>query len=234
MQNIDTPCHADMMIKICGMRDPHNIADVASLAPMLMGFIFHDKSPRDASALSPDVIKSLPGFIRPVAVTVDKNVKEILHLCDKYGFKIVQLHGNESPEQCRQLKREGLTVFKAIGLKDELVDWASLRTYEDSIDLFLFDNKCESHGGSGEKFSWSILKDYPLHTRYLLSGGIGPDDIDSIIDAMCPRMAGIDINSRFESSPGYKNLSKLINFIISLRKFNEHEPNSVPFWEKTK
>ena len=68
----------------------------------------------------------------------------------------------------------------------------------------------------------------------MLSGGIGPDDVDSIVNAMRPGMAGIDINSRFESSPGHKDLHKLINFILSLRKFNENEPTATPFWEKTK
>lgn len=234
MQRSETPRHADMMIKICGMRDPENIAEVASLVPMLMGFIFHDGSPRNAQGISPDIIKNLPEFIRPVAVTVDKDFDEIMDLCHTYGFKIVQLHGDESPELCRQLRANGLTVFKAIGLNVEEVDWDSVKRYDNDVDMFLFDYKCKSHGGSGQKFSWRILNDYPLDTPYLLSGGIGPDDIDAIVEAMRPGMAGIDINSRFEIKPGLKNLSKLINFIVSLRKFNEHEPNSVPFWEKTK
>lgn len=233
MQRTDTPQHADMMIKICGMRDPQNIAEVASLVPMLMGFIFHEGSPRNAQGLSPDIVRNLPEFIRPVAVTVDKDFNEIMDLCTVYGFKIVQLHGNESPELCRRLRENGLTVFKAIGLDDK-ADWDSLRAYEKDVDMFLFDYKCETHGGSGKKFSWQVLNDYPLETPYLLSGGIGPDDIDAIVEAMRPGMAGIDINSRFEIKPGLKNLSLLINFIVSLRKFNEHEPNSVPFWEKTK
>lgn len=234
MAQSETPRHSDMMIKVCGMRDPRNIADVASLAPMLMGFIFHEYSPRNATGLSPETIKSLPPFIRPVAVTVNKKHAEIKELCDLYGFKIVQLHGEESPEECRQLKDEGLIVFKAIGLKDESIDWNTLAPYENNVDMFIFDYKCDTHGGSGNKFSWQILDNYSLNTPYLLSGGIGPDDIDAIIEAMRPGMAGIDINSKFETSPGYKNLSKLINFIVSLRKFNEDEQNPVPFWEKTK
>jgi len=229
-----TPRHADMMIKVCGMRDPRNIADVASLAPMLMGFIFHEGSPRNAKGLSPECVKSLPGFIHTVAVTVNKADSEIMDLCDTYGFKIVQLHGNESPEQCRRLKESGHTVFKAIGLNDECVDWERVSAYENAVDMFVFDYKCESHGGSGKKFSWDILVDYPLKIPYLLSGGIGPDDVDAIVAAMRPGMAGIDINSKFETAPGIKNLSKLINFIVSLRKFNEYEPNSIPFWEKAK
>lgn len=225
------PQHADMMIKICGMRDPDNIAAVASLTPMLMGFIFHEASPRDASGLDPDVIKSLPPFIRPVGVFVDKSTDEVTSVCDRYGIKIVQLHGAESPAQCRELKEKGYTVFKATGIADAS-DLKGLKEYEGNVDMFLFDTKSERHGGTGVKFDWGLLETYDMDVPYLLSGGICEDDTDAIVEAMRPGMAGIDINSRFETSPGIKDLNKLINFILSLRKFNEHEPNTTPFWEQ--
>lgn len=231
--NLKIPAHSDMMIKVCGMKDPQNIAEVAALAPMLMGFIFHEQSPRDASGLSAETVKSLLDFIRPVAVTVDKTEDKVMDLCAKYGFRIVQLHGKESPAMCRNLREKGLVVFKAIGVDND-VDWNAWKDYEGCVDMFIMDKKTPRHGGSGQKFDWSILDGYNLDVPYLLSGGIGPDDIDGIVAAMRPGMAGIDINSRFETSPGVKNLHLLITFILSLRKFNEHEPNRIPFWEKTK
>lgn len=226
-----TPRHADMIIKVCGMRDPGNIAEVAALSPMLMGFIFYDKSPRCARGLDPEIVSQLPEFIRPVALTVNASFEEIMEICSRYGFHIVQLHGDESPELCRRLRQEGLVVFKAIAVGDD-IDWAEVAPYEGAVDLFVFDRKSPKRGGSGEKFSWDLLENYPLSTPYLLGGGIGPDDIPEIIAAMRPGMAGIDINSRFESSPGVKDLPRLINFILNLRKFNEHEPSATPFWEK--
>lgn len=229
-----TPRHSEMMIKICGMREPDNIAEVASLAPMLMGFIFYPKSPRNACELDSKTVMSLPGFIRPVAVFVNDDYDHIIDICNRYRFKIVQLHGDESPELCRRLRDSGLTVFKAVSVGSE-IDWTSLQQYDGSVDMFLFDNVTpSSHGGTGRKFDWQLLDDYPLSIPYMLSGGIGPDDVDSIVNAMRPGMAGIDINSRFESRPGHKDLHKLINFILSLRKFNENEPTATPFWEKTK
>lgn len=227
----EMPRHADMMIKICGMREPENIRDAAALCPMLMGFIFHDKSPRDASGLDPEVVKSLPGYVRPVAVTVDKEYDAVMELCGKYGFGIVQLHGSESPELCRRYKDAGLVVLKAIGV-DADTDWEELRVYEGKVDMFLFDTLTPSHGGSGRKFDWSILDSYPLDIPYLLSGGIGADDADRVIAAMRPGMAGVDINSRFETAPGHKDLQALIHFILTLRKHNEYEPDRKPFWEK--
>lgn len=225
------PCQADMMIKVCGMREPENILAVASLTPMLMGFIFHEESPRNALSLNPDAVRSLPPFIRPVGVFVDKTEEYITSMCTRYGIKIVQLHGSESPEQCLRLKQCGYIVFKAFGIEND-TDFDNASLYEGTVDMFLFDTQSASHGGSGKKFDWSSLESYNLDTPYLLSGGIGPDDVDAIVKAVRPGMAGIDINSRFETSPGIKDINKLINFILSLRKFNEHEPNTTPFWEK--
>lgn len=231
MRNFEQPRHADMLIKICGMRYPENIDEIAPLTPMMMGFIFYPGSPRNATGLDEAVVKNLPSYIRPVAVTVNRSYDEIMELCDKYGFKIVQLHGDETPELCRRLKDAGLTVFKAIAVGDS-VDRDALKKYEGAVELFLFDTKSEKHGGSGKKFSWALLESYDLDVPYLLSGGIGPDDVEAIVAAMRPGMAGIDINSRFEDAPGHKDLGKLINFIVKLRSYNENEPTKVPFWEK--
>lgn len=222
-----------MMIKVCGNCIPENIAAVASLTPMLMGFIFYEPSPRNACSLAPNIIADLPNFIRPVAIFVDKPIDEMLDIVERYGFKIVQLHGSESPDTCMNLKQLGLTVFKAFGLDDD-TDLKQIKPYEGTADLFVFDTASDARGGSGKKFDWHKLDGYELSTPYLLSGGIGPDDIDSIIAAMRPRMAGIDINSRFETSPGVKNITTLTHFILSLRNHNENEPSTTPFWEKTK
>lgn len=225
------PRHSDMMIKVCGNRDATNIESVAALTPMLMGFIFYRRSPRNACGLDPEVVRGLPEYIRPVAVFVNENDDTILDICTRYGFRIVQLHGDESPEQCRRLRARGLVVVKAVGVDDAL-DWQTLAPYCGCTDMFLFDTRTKSRGGSGRKFRWQRLEDYPLGVPYLLSGGIGPDDIDRIVAAMRPGMVGIDINSRFESAPGIKDVALLTRFIVSLRKFNEDESIAVPFWEK--
>lgn len=231
MTNSSGPVNAEMMIKICGMRDPDNIHDVAALCPMLMGFIFHRASPRDATGLDPEVIKTLPPFIRPVCVTVNKDFETVMELCSTYGFRIIQLHGSEPPELCRRYKDQELIVLKAIGINDEF-DWTSLENYSGAVDMFLFDTKTTYHGGSGLKFDWKVLNNYKLDIPYLLSGGIGPDDADNIVASLRPGMMGIDINSRFESEPGIKNIKNLIHLIIALRKYNEYEPDRKPFWEK--
>lgn len=227
------PRHSDMIIKVCGMRDRDNVRYVASLTPMLMGFIFYDKSPRSAIGIDPAVIGELPEYIRPVAVFVNASTDEITAVTDRYGFKIVQLHGDEPPEMCDTLRNRGLTVFKAVGISSA-EDLDRAKAYDGHADLLVLDTKTASRGGSGLKFSWDLLKDYRCPTPYLLSGGIGPGDVDAIVGAMRPGMAGIDINSRFETAPGVKDVAALTKFILSLRKFNEDESIAKPFWEKTK
>ncbi len=231
MGHYDTQRHSDRMIKVCGMADPKNIESVARLTPMLMGFIFYEKSPRYAGNLPVESVKSLPDYIYPVGLFVDSDIDHIINICDKYGIRIVQLHGDESPALCGELKARGFTVMKAFGIDSE-TDWSEIEPYEEVTDLYVFDTKTSSKGGSGMKFDWSLLDNYPLSNPYLISGGIGPDDIDAIIKAMNPKMAGVDINSRFESAPGIKDIKKLTHFILSLRKYNEDESFTIPFWTK--
>lgn len=225
------PRHADMLIKVCGMREPDNIRAVASLTPMLMGFIFYDKSPRYAGGLDPQVVAELPSFVRPVALFVNADIEEVEETARRYGIKVVQLHGEESPSYCRELKEKGFVVLKAMPISDS-ASIEALERYEGSVDGFVLDSKSEGKGGSGKKFDWNILEAYNGRTPYLLGGGIGPDDVEQIVGAMRPGMAGIDINSRFESACAIKDISLLTRFILSLRKYNEDNSPATPFWEK--
>jgi phosphoribosylanthranilate isomerase len=228
-----TPRHCDMIIKVCGMRNPENIRQVAALTPMLMGFIFWEGSKRSAIGLEQKVVAELPEYIRPVAVFVNPTVDQVIATSEKYGIKIVQLHGDETPQMCRELRRRGLTVFKAIGV-DSRADLEQAAVYDGNVDLLILDCKSQHRGGTGQKFDWKILDRYPLATPYLLSGGIGPDDVGTIVGSLRKGMAGIDINSRFESAPGVKDLRLLTRFILTLRQYNEDEQIAKPFWEKTK
>lgn len=206
-----------MFIKICGLSDPESIRQIATLCPSMMGFIFYAFSPRNACALLPSVVAELPVEIERCGVFVDAPLDHILHIASRYGLTTVQLHGKESPETCRELRAKGLRVMKAIGI-EENVDWDSLRPYEGCIDRFVFDTATAYHGGSGRKFDWSLLHDYPLTTPFLLSGGIGPDDADAIREAATtlPLMAGVDINSRFERHPGCKSPDLVKAFMEAL------------------
>lgn len=206
-----------LKIKICGMKDARNIQDIANLMPDYMGFIFYPRSPRCCDGLDPEIVKILPEGIVTVAVTVDETEEEILSHVAKYGFKAIQLHGSESPELCRRLKDKGLIVLKAISINgSESLD--KISSYEGCVDMFVFDTASRAKGGSGRKFDWELLKSAPVHTPFLLSGGIGPDDLEAVESISLPYLEGIDLNSRFETCPGVKDVSLLSGFISGLQE----------------
>lgn len=216
------PRLCDLAIKVCGMREPANIEAVSQLAPELMGFIFYGGTPRDASGLEPGAMARLPEGVRPVAVFVDAPRAFIGEIIGKYGFGIIQLHGSESPEECRYWRGRGVKVIKAISVGGP-EDIALTLGYENAVDAFVFDTRSDKAGGSGKHFDRSLLDAYSGSIPYLLSGGIGPDDLPDIISALRPGMIGIDINSRFESSPGVKDPELLKNFILFLRHYDQDE-----------
>lgn len=206
-----------MKVKICGMRDAQNIGEVAALKPDYMGFIFYEPSPRNCFGIDRAIIASLPDGVEPVMVAVDMTEDEILTTAGHYGFHTVQLHGKESSKMCRSLHSKGFKVMKAIGIHS-VESLKTLKEYEGSVDCFLLDTLTPTKGGSGRKFDWSILDSYNLNEPFWLSGGISPDDAEAILAIRHTKFEGIDLNSRFESSPGIKNAPLLHQFLSLLHK----------------
>lgn len=199
-------------VKICGMKFPENILAVAALQPDFMGFIFYPKSPRFAEPLDIELLNSLPKSIKKIGVFVNEDIEDILTIVFKYNLDGVQLHGSENVDVCKKLKDTGLLVLKAFPVAD-VYNFNVTKPYEGSCDYFLFDTKTEAYGGSGVKFDWSILDEYQGKTPFLLSGGIAADDAEAILKIEHPKFAGIDLNSKFEVSPGLKNVEVLRGFL---------------------
>ena len=196
-----------MKIKVCGMRSPENIQALTDLQPDYMGFIFYDKSPRYVADVSPDVLNKLQASILKVGVFVDEPAETISRLIDKYSLNAVQLHGNETAGLCMEL-RDKVTVLKAFGV-DGNFDFDQLKSYAGSVDYFLFDTKTDVHGGSGRAFNWEVLNNYKLNTPFFLSGGLSLDNLENVKQIKHPAFYGVDLNSRFETEPGMKDITKL-------------------------
>lgn len=196
-----------LKIKVCGMRDPQNILQVSDLWPDYMGFIFYPKSPRYVSDLNERLFNLLP-HIKKTAVFVNSSMEEAQSLINRYQFDAVQLHGSESAEYCQTLQKANIEVIKAFGI-GEAFNWSLLKPYLDCVDYFLFDTYTNEHGGSGKTFDWSVLKDYQYEKPYFLSGGIGPENIENALSIQDERLYGLDLNSKFEDSPGLKNIELL-------------------------
>lgn len=204
-----------MIIKVCGMREPENIRQVASLGVDWMGFIFYAGSPRAIDGKTETMGGDLP--VKKTGVFVNAPVEEILRTAERYRLNMLQLHGNETPVECSRLQANGYQVIKAFRVSSEK-SFEEVNRYAGNADYFLFDTPCKNYGGSGLRFDWSLLAAYRGETPFLLSGGIGPEQAEEIRRFRHPRFAGIDLNSRFEVSPGRKDVEKLSAFIRLIRK----------------
>jgi len=207
----------ELKIKVCGMRDPENVSGVLAVLPDYLGFIFYPKSKRFVGfEPSPEVLSVVTDSVKKVGVFVDEAPEKIIGTVKNWNLDVVQLHGNESAEYCRQIKDSGITVFKAFSI-DEQFDFDKLSEYSEVCDYFLFDTKGELPGGTGQKFNWKLLGNYKGDVPFFLSGGIVPDDIDAMRQFSHPQLFGIDINSGFEISPALKDVEKVKYFISGIR-----------------
>lgn len=197
----------------------YNTQEVAALQPDYLGFIFYGKSKRDFEGL---VIPLLPEGIKKVGVFVDAELAFAKAQIEKYQLDVLQLHGNESPEYITALRHPELVsgshrkldIWKVFSIKDAF-DFEGLKPYEGLVDAFLFDTKGKEKGGNGYTFDWSVLKKYLSKTPFILSGGIGLDEVEKVKEILAtdlPIMA-LDVNSKFEEKPGLKNIDDLKKFI---------------------
>lgn len=198
-----------LKIKVCGMRDAENIQQLIALPIDYIGFILYAKSARFVLE-KPEV--SIPNSIKKVGVFVNSSYEEITVNIKEFDLQVVQLHGDESPEFCQEIKDIGVETFKAFGIDNEF-DWATIATYEGKVDYFLFDTKSKQYGGTGQAFNWGKLRNYPYKTPYWLSGGISLDNIAEAANFEDNRLYGLDLNSKFEIEPALKNIHSLTQAI---------------------
>ena len=205
-----------MIIKVCGMRDGDNIRALEKKDIDWMGFIFYPGSPRSVSDedIWTDAIQSCSKV--KVGVFVNEEQAEIERKVAKYRLDYVQLHGDESPDDCRRLQEAGYAVIKAFSISSEL-DFRQTVEYESFVKYFLFDTKSDKRGGTGQRFDWSVLEDYRGNIPFLLSGGIGTEHIAELSAFRHHLLAGIDLNSRFECAPALKDVDRLERFVKQLK-----------------
>ena len=207
----------NLIIKVCGMREADNIRAVDELASVdWMGFIFYPRSSRHVS----QVPAFMPEHTKRVGVFVNATANEILEHLSLFSLDLIQLHGHESADFCRELRAllpEGTGIIKMVQV-GSIDDLQRATEYEGTVDYLLFETRCEGYGGSGQQFDWRILDDYHGRTPFLLTGGIGPCDADKMLSFSHPMMAGIDLNSKFESAPAMKDVKMLKDFTERLRQ----------------
>lgn len=207
-----------MQIKVCGMSRPGNIDDVASLDIDMMGFIFYRKSPRCVGELSPATISRLRREGRAGGTLCRRGYRHSGRHHEALRFQHSAASRQRESALLLSAPRKGFRVLKAVGIADS-GDIAAAAAYDGHADMLVLDTRTPGKGGSGRKFDWSLLEKVTFATPFLLSGGIGPDDaadVKTLYDRMNGRMAGIDVNSRFETAPGEKSRELLDTFIHNI------------------
>lgn len=211
-----------MRVKVCGMTDLEQIRQLDAMGVDFAGFIFYPKSPRYAVRhLSGEQLKKARLRLGKVGIFVNATYDEVMKQVDSYGLDMVQLHGDETPRFCEQLANY-ITVIKVFRLgEDDPIDWI-IRPYQDYCDMFLFDTEGAGYGGTGKKFNWNVLKAAHIEKLFFLSGGIEPADVEKLKDfakePVARKMFSIDINSKFELSPGVKDLKKIRAMLDGLKQ----------------
>jgi len=209
-----------MKVKVCGLKNRENIREIVSCKPDFLGFIFYPPSPRYlGESFDVRLLRNIPPYINKTGVFVNQDPDTIIRLVERYGLNYAQLHGDEDIAYTAALKARKVGIIKAFRI-DEHFDFGDTEPFLSVCDYFLFDTKTEKMGGSGEKFNWQVLSRFTFAKPFFLSGGITPDDGDSIAAIQHPSLLGVDINSGFEISPGLKDVFMVSEFIkiIKMKK----------------
>jgi len=209
-----------MKIKVCGNTLPHQVNALDDLGITFAGFIFYPKSPRYmAMKISADKMKQLKGKIIKVGVFVNPSYEELMKTVDEYRLDMVQLHGDESPKFCDKIA-DYISVIKAFRLSDNDSIMHMTQSYTEVCDFFMFDTLGAGYGGTGKKFDWTVLQKTPPAKPYFLSGGIELGDERMLGDFLetdaGEKLFAIDINTKFEISPGVKDVNNIRQFAENL------------------
>jgi len=207
-----------MIVKVCGLNSQANALDVVLAGADMVGFIFHPATPRlILQPFGAEFNGSIPSFVKRVGVFVNASLEEVLIAKANYSLDIVQLHGEENTDYCARLMDNGIPVIKAFSV-DERFDFRITSAFHQYCTMFLFDASGRKRGGNGISFSWDLLNSYVGETPFLLSGGISIHHLPPINELKHPAMVGVDINSRFEISPGVKDIAKVREFVEGIQK----------------
>ena len=208
-----------MRIKVCGMTQLKQVEELAALGVTFAGFIFYSKSPRYVfRSLTITEIKKISN-INKVGVFVNAPVEEVIHMVDECRLSMVQLHGDETPKYCEKIA-DYVSVVKAFRISEgDNIEWM-IRPFMEVCDMFMFDTLGAGYGGTGKKFDWDLLKNITVGKPFFLSGGIEPSDEAKLKffaqEPVAKALFAVDINSKFETSAGVKDMKLVREFVRNL------------------
>ena len=208
-----------MRVKVCGITQEEQLAQLPQAGATFAGFIFYPKSQRYVLRHMTTAQIKKENNVNKVGVFVNASVEEVLQMVDECRLHMVQLHGDETPKYCEKIA-DYISVVKAFRVSEtDNIGWR-IKDYMEVCDMFMFDTEGVGYGGTGKKFNWDKLRDVEIGKPYFLSGGIEPGDVEKLKEFSTTPEAkalfAIDINSKFEVMPGVKDLGLIKNFTQAL------------------
>jgi len=205
-------------IKICGITESEDALVAYRSGADFLGFVFHSNSPR---FIKPKQVKGVKTFLEingikkwtPIGVFVDEKIENIVRIAKECNLFAIQLHGNESPEFCLELKKNKIFIIKAFRIKDQQ-SLEGIERYD--VDSYLFDTyNPNAMGGTGETFDHNIILPFVKKYRVFLAGGLTPENVGEIIKKVQPY--AVDISSGVEKTKGIKDPDKIYRFIKAVK-----------------
>ena len=219
-----------MKLKVCGLTKIGQIQELISMNVDFLGFIFYEKSPRfTLNHLSLDEISEI-NHQGKVGVFVNETVEKIVEISEKAKLNFIQLHGNEDDNFVGELNLKissEIKIIKVIKIEANVIPrneesakrfFTALHSVQNvkNVDYFLFDTDSKAFGGTGQTFDWNILNEIEIPKPYFLSGGISLENIQQLTTINQQPFA-LDINSKFETEPGIKDVEKIKKLINHLK-----------------
>ena len=208
-----------MNIKVCGITQVKQLQQLEGINIDFVGFVFDPNSPRYVGdKLDKKQVKGADYDLKKVGVFVNPSYTDLLDAIEEYGLDAVQLHGEESPEMCEDLS-DSVEVIKVFQIDETVTSIDELvAPYDMACDYYLFDTKTStSKGGTGKQFDWDVIAKAKIEKPFFLSGGISIDDIAKIKAFKHPDFFGIDVNSKFETEPGVKDMAKVLQLKVAFK-----------------
>ena len=216
------PSTNNYQLKVCGLTKMDQIQELISLNTDFLGFIFYEKSPRFVlNHLSLEEISEI-NHQGKVGVFVNETIEKIVKISEKAKLSFIQLHGDEDEKfilQLRQILGNNIKIIKVIRIGNQSFDelQKTINQQPSTVNYLLFDTDSKTFGGTGKTFDWQILNEIEIPIPYFLSGGISLENIHQL-STINQQPLALDINSKFETEPGIKNLEKIKNFTQIVKK----------------
>ena len=216
------PSTNNYQLKVCGLTKMDQIQELISLNTNFLGFIFYEKSPRFVlNHLSLEEISEI-NHQGKVGVFVNETVEKISEISEKAKLNFIQLHGDEDEEFVKKLRlslSKNIKIIKVIRIGNQSFDelQKTINQQPSTVNYLLFDTDSKTFGGTGKTFDWQILNEIEIPIPYFLSGGISLENIHQL-STINQQPLALDINSKFETEPGSKDLEKIKNFTQIVKK----------------